>query len=195
MHGLINRSIQNYVCDRYGVGIWLRAAAEADLTDPHFEGMLIYDDALTPKVIDAIARVVGYGREEVLENIGTYLVSHPNTEAVRRLLRFGGIDFVDFLHSLDDLPARTRLALPDLRLPTLELHEEGEGQFNLKCESLLPGVGHLVMGGLRAMADDYGALALLEHTGAGARFETISVKLIETEYAEGRAFELGARAS
>lgn len=43
------------------------------------------------------------------------------------------------------------------------------------------------------MADDYGALALLEHVGSGEGIETISISLVEAEFAQGRTFDLGAR--
>ncbi|MEL7092550.1 MAG: heme NO-binding domain-containing protein, partial [Pseudomonadota bacterium] len=125
---------------------------------------------------------------------GTYLVSHPSVEALRRLLRFGGVTFVEFLHSLDDLPDRARLAVSDLNLPRIELREHTASCFSLFCDSPIDGYGHVLMGVLRAMADDYGALAVLEHSGGGPGTEVISISLIETEFAEGRIFELGARA-
>lgn len=195
MHGLINRSIQNYVCDSFGAETWHSIAMEAELQDAEFEAMLTYEDALTPRVLDAVGVVLGRGREELMEDIGTYLVSNPNTEAVRRLLRFGGVDFNDFLHSLDDLPARARLAVADLHLPAIELHDEGAGHFSLYCDSPLAGYGNLLMGVLRVMADDYGALVLLDHLGIGGAREQVTIALVETEFAEGRAFDLGARAS
>ena len=49
-----------------------------------------------------------------------------------------------------------------------------------------------MMGILRTMADDYGALVLLDHDGSDAGTETIAITLIEQEFAEGRRFELGA---
>ncbi len=61
----------------------------------------------------------------LLEDLGTYLVSHPNVQGLRRLLRFGGAGFIDFLHSLDELHDRARLAVPDLDLPQLELRDHG----------------------------------------------------------------------
>jgi hypothetical protein len=48
---------------------------------------------------------------------------------------------------------------------------------------------------LRTMADDYGALVVLEHQGGGQGSETISISLVMTEFAEGRRFDLGARMS
>ncbi len=193
MHGLINRSIQSYVCDSYGIDIWLDVTHRAALDFTEFEAMLNYDDATTEQVLNAVSEVLGRPRDELMEDIGTYLVSHPSFEAVRRLLRFGGVNFEDFLHSLDDLPDRARLAVSDLHLPKVELCEHAGGQFSLICDAPVAGYGHVMMGILRVMADDYGALALLEQTGGGKGVETVSITLIEAEYAEGRSFDLGAR--
>lgn len=195
MHGLINRAIQCFVTDSYGIDKWVESTRVADLRFVEFESMLTYDDAMTPQLLDAVSFVLKRPRNDVMEDIGTYLVSHPNVEALRRLLRFGGVTFVDFLHSLDDLPDRARLAVSDLNLPRMELREHASGQFTLICQSPVSGYGHVMMGVLRTMADDYGALAVLEHTGSGQGIETISIMLIETEFAEGRVFDLGARAS
>lgn len=194
MHGLINRAIQCFVTDSYGADRWLEATRVADLGFVEFESMLVYDDSLTSELLDTVSFVLKRSRTEVMEDIGTYLVSHPNVESLRRLLRFGGVTFVEFLHSLDDLPDRARLAVSDLVLPKMELLETTPGQFSLICQSQLAGYGHVMMGVLRAMADDYGALAVLEHTGSGEGVETISITLVETEFAEGRVFDLGARA-
>ncbi|WP_299654459.1 heme NO-binding domain-containing protein [uncultured Tateyamaria sp.] len=195
MHGLINRAIQCFVTDSYGADKWVEAIRFADLDFVEFEAMLIYDDDITPRVLDAISQILDRPRSDVMEDMGTYLVSHPNVEALRRLLRFGGVTFVEFLHSLDDLPDRARLAVSDLNLPRIELRDHSPTHFSLICESPIDGYGHVMMGILRTMADDYGALALLEYTGSGNGVETISVTLVETEFAEGRVFDLGARAS
>lgn len=194
MHGLINRSIQNYVCDSAGTEVWRDTVQLARLGFDEFESMLSYPDGLTPKILDAACAILARDRAEVMEDIGTYLVSHPGYEPVRRLLRFGGVNFSDFLHSLDDLPARARLALSDLQLPAIELREHCEGQFSLLCEAPVAGYGYLMMGVLRVMADDYGALVVLDHAGTAGGVETLTIKVIETAFTEGRSFDLGARA-
>jgi hypothetical protein len=108
-------------------------------------------------------------------------------------LRFGGVSFVDFLHSLDELEGRGRLALPELELPRLKLSAPDSDRFLLHCDARLPGAGFIMMGLLRAMADDYGALVVLEHEGSTRSGETVSVHLLETCFAEGRRFDLAAR--
>jgi len=196
MHGLINRAIQSFVCDTYGRARWRDVTRKADLEFTEFEAMLQYDDALTEAVLTASEQVLGVPRETVLEDIGTYLVSHPNVEALRRLLRFGGETFVEFLHSLDELPDRARLAVDDLHLPQMELQEHSYSCFSLVCTYPKPGFGHVMMGVLRTLADDYGALVFLEYreqsSGRGA--EIVDVTLFESAFAEGRSFELGAAA-
>jgi hypothetical protein len=115
--------------------------------------------------------------------------------ALRRLLRFGGVDFVEFLYSLDDLPDRARLAVSDLELPRLELREESAGRYSLRCHGEVRGWGYFFMGVLRAMADDYGALAYLEHKGCENGCETLEIALLESEFSDGRKFDLGARSA
>lgn len=193
MHGLINRAIQCFVRDTYSNEVWLDVTRRAGLEFSSFEPMLSYEAELTDQVLATIADVLKKTREELLEDVGTYLVSHPNVEALRRLLRFGGVDFVDFLHSMDELPDRAKLAVDDLDLPAMELREHSQERFSLTCFNSPDGYGHAMMGILRAMADDYGALVFLEHRGSGDGREIVEITLVENAFAEGRHFDLGAR--
>ncbi len=195
MHGLINRAVQSFVCATYGQSCWLRVTEVAELGFVEFEAMLVYDDEMTMRVLDALCADLKRPRAEILEDLGTYLVSHPNMEDLRRLLRFGGVTYVEFLHSLDDLSDRVRLAVSDLCLPALELIELSPTEYQLICHSGLAGYSSVMVGVLRAMADDYGALAMLSHDGKDGEAELISVMLVESAFAEGRHFDLGARKS
>ena len=190
MHGLINRSIQCFLRDSYGPAQWDAVALRARLGFSGFEAMLSYDADVTERVIAAACQVLDRPRDSMLEDLGTYLVSHQNVEAVRRLLRFGGVTFGDFLNSLEDLPERGRLAVPDLDLPDLRLTEGPDGTAILRVRSPMPGMGHVALGLLRAMADDYGALVYLEHLGTEGEWEKISVRILDRAWTAGRRFEL-----
>ncbi|MEL6549781.1 MAG: heme NO-binding domain-containing protein [Pseudomonadota bacterium] len=195
MHGLINRGLQCFLRDTYGPETWAEVMQEADLGFTSFEAMLIYEDEVTQAVLELATVKLGKAPHDLLEDLGTYLVSHPNTQALRRLLRFGGVDFIDFLHSLDDLPGRARLAVPDLHLPWLELREMEDGSFTLRCGAGLPGYGHVMTGILRAMADDYGALAFLELDESRKTYDVLRIVLLDEAFTEGRSFELAREAS
>ena len=192
MHGLINRSIQCFLRDTHGPDVWAQVAEMARVPPSGIEAMLVYDDSLTLGLLEAAGVRLSRPREALLEDLGTYLVSHPNAESLRRLLRFGGVGFVDFLHSLDQLPGRARLAVPELELPVLELEELGANRFVLTCRFRVAGFGHVLAGVLRAMADDYGALVLLDHAAGGEGGEVIGIHLLDTRFAEGRHFRLSA---
>jgi hypothetical protein len=199
MHGLINKAIEGFVCDSFGRPRWQAMCRAARIEVDEFEAMLHYEDTVTGRLLVAVAADIGVPREAVLEDIGTYLVSHPNVEALRRLLRFGGESYVEFLNSLDELPERARLAVDDLNLPALELRGVEENRFTLTSRFSFGGFGYVLIGVLRTLADDYGTLVFLEHLGsettqAGEVVETIEITVIETAFAAGRSFDLGAQA-
>jgi hypothetical protein len=190
MHGLVNRAIQCFLTDSYGLPEWTAIAAAAGLSHRNFEAMLVYDGSDTFAVLDAAAGRLSKTRAMLLEDLGTWLVSNPRVDRVRRLLRFGGDDFVEFLHSLDDLQGRVHLALPDLDMAALEVTDHGAGRFTLSVRFELPGFGLVFLGVLRAMADEYGALVFLEHSDEPGGEERIAVEVIETDFSEGRDFAL-----
>jgi hypothetical protein len=87
MHGLVNRAIQCFYRDTYGTQAWSDLVRSLELPFSQFEPMMRYDAQLTHYMVAEIARVLDKPREAVLEDLGTYLVSNPNVEALRRLLR------------------------------------------------------------------------------------------------------------
>ena len=193
MHGLINRSIQAFLCDTYGASAWQEIADEAGLGFDSFEALLSYENAQTEAVLQTASEFVANPRDGLLEDLGAYLVSHPNVQSLRRLLRFGGENYADFLHSLNELHDRALLAVSDLELPVLELRDHSPSRFTLLVTHEHPGFGHVLVGLLRAMADDYGALAFMEYQGRRDGVETVSIELLDMGFTKGRDFVLSAR--
>ncbi|TCM86161.1 heme NO-binding domain-containing protein [Rhodovulum steppense] len=190
MHGLVNRAIQCFLSETYGRECWTRVARAAEVDPGGFEAMMSYADELTEAVLESAVARLDLPREMILEDLGTFLVSHPDLEPLRRLLRFGGETFLDFLFSLDDLPERARLAVPDLELPELELAEDAEGGFAIRCKGSWPGAEFVLQGMLRAMADDYGALVLLDVVDREGGEATVTISLLDSAFHEGRSFSL-----
>lgn len=190
MHGLISRSFEGFVKSAYGAGVWQNAMKSLDAGFDGFESMFHYDDLLMEKLLGICASELGKDRETLLEDFGTFLVARSDGGRLRRLLRFGGVDYEDFLHSLDDLAGRAALAVPDIGLPDLELREMDQTRYDLICRHPFPGTGHVLLGLLRALADDYGVLVLVDYLGAQESSERLSILLLETDYAEDRGFDL-----
>lgn len=191
MFGLLLRSIQAYLRGTFGPAVWARVLRAAGQPPEGFEPMLPYDARAVGRVLAAAAQELHRPAEAILEDVGTFLVADPGHRALRRLLRFGGAGFADFLHSLEELPDRARLALPGLRLPQVTLAEIGPGRVRLAVTGALPALLPVALGALRAMADDYGALVLIEleqEPGAAV----LNVQLLEAAHGEGQRFALVA---
>lgn len=193
MHGIICRSFEGFLNAAYGQPLWLSVREQLDLSFESFEPMFHYGDDILSDVVDACSAVLGKPREALLEDFGTYLVAGMTSGRVRRLLRYGGLDYEDFLHSFEELPGRAALAVPDIRLPDIELLEPKQGEFELICRSDFDGAGFVVTGLLRALADDYGALVLISHEGSWVGGEIVSINLLEKKFAEGRGFHLDGK--
>lgn len=194
MQGLVCRSLELFLRDSRGAAVWEAIARRAGLADGGIEAFLPVDPAFADRLLRAAADETRLPLSALLEDVGTHFVTHPKRESIRRLMRFGGADVAEFLHSLQDLPARAALALPDLRLPPVTVTETAPDRFDITLAAGLPGLGHVAAGMIRAMADDYGALVLLTVDAAPDGSCQIGIDLADAGHAAGRAFALGGAA-
>lgn len=194
MYGLMLRSVQGYLRATFGATAWGRVLWSAGLPPEGFEPMLPYSAEILDRVLAAATAELKRPTDSLLEDLGTFLVADPGHQSLRRLLRFGGANFTEFLISLEELPDRARLAMPDLELPQFVLTETGPGFFRLSFGQSLPALFPVVLGALRAMADDYGALVLIdaEPSCAEAGGRLLSVHILEAAHGAGRGFALTA---
>lgn len=186
MDALLLRSLQSYVLDTFGVLDWQEVCRRAELRVETFEPMLRYDPGTADRIAIVVADVLGRSVDTVWEDVGTHLVTNPDRESVRRLLRFGGTSYAEFLHSLEELPGRARLAMPHLEVPDVTLDEVEQDRFELCCQSPVRGLQRVMVGLLTAMADDYGALCLIEAGDDGLT----SISVLDRRHAQARQFDL-----
>lgn len=195
MHGLIAGALNAFIKTTYGAETWVEIARAAEMPEAGFDLMRVYPDPLLEQVVTAACDRLGKDRADLMQDMGIFLVSHPGLSAPRRLLRFSGESFSDFLLALEDLPGRVRLALPDLELPGLRLQPLGTGCYRVTCHWTSPDARDVLLGILRAMADDYGALVLVEAGEAEAPDDAaIEITLLDARFSQDRGFALGGAA-
>ncbi|TQS73156.1 heme NO-binding protein [Rhodobacteraceae bacterium] len=195
MHGLINTAIQSFIRHNYGTPVWAQVCARLEMPTSGFEAMLKYDDAVTERLIGATSITLARPRTLLLEDIGAFIaMTHP----LRRLLRFGGASYHEFLLSLDELPARARMCLPDIGVPELSCATMPDGSLRLRVVGDVVGWGAFMCGLVRAVADDYGALAVIDYLGSGqengAACELVQILLLDQAFSEGMQFDLAQEA-
>ena len=176
MHGMINRAIEDFVRDAYGEGAWLAVAAATGSDSRGFRLLHDYPDDLTRALLAEAGAPMGKTGPELAEDLGAWLAAQSG---LRRLLRFAGSDFSEFVLSLVELPGRLRMVIPGLDLPPVQVELEGE-EYRIRIANCDP-----LAGMLQAMADDYGVLAVLALERDGLR---LSVPL--SAYTEGRPFSI-----
>lgn len=182
MHGLINRSIEAFLRDSYGENIWAEICHSAGIDVAGFLPTHVYPDSLSLGLIDAASERLGKTPADLLEDIGAWLALF---EPVRRLLRFSGLDFAGFLLALEELPERIEMIVPGIGLAEISVRPCASGEFVISQPDGRALWLALMTGLVRAMADDYGALVLIESEGCDLR-----VELLAAAFAEGRDFRL-----
>lgn len=197
MHGMICKSVEGYVSTTHGAEAWAAVRRAADLPFAGFETLLSYDDAEFVAVQEAAARVLDRSTITLMEDVGTWICTHPPLKSIRRLFRFSGATFLDLLLSLDEIDARARMAVPELELPVFRVVAFGEREFEVTSSWSVQGASGILTGALRAMADEYGALAIIEIEAArvvsGSWHEVVYVRLVEEDFHTATEFVLGGR--
>jgi hypothetical protein len=149
-----------------------------DVPPEDFGLFRVTDAQRTSELVRSIALELDRPLADFCEDWGHWLVTSPDHEVIRRLLRFGGKDFTEFVHSIEDLPDRAKLAVPGLHLPPLDIRDHGSGNFTLQVGTHIPGTDHVLLGVLRAMADDYRALVVMTHLGERGNLALMSLNVV-----------------
>lgn len=179
---MINRSVESFLRTSYGDALWLEVLRTAQVDQQGFLAMAGFDDRATRRVVYTAARLLGKPIGELVEDLGAWLVQ---LEPVRRLLRFSGPDFIEFVLSLEDLPGRARMILPELPVNNLAVIRNDCSDFTIGADSLPSGWVWALAGALRGMADDYGTLALIAVSG-----NWITLQIALADHTTSRPFEL-----
>lgn len=185
MHGLIHRSIEAFLREVCATPLWSRVAEDAGVDPRGFQTGRRHSDQVSRDLIATAARRLGKPESELLEDLGAWLAG---LQALRRLLRFSGRDFREFLHRLDELPGRAHMVVPDLGLPEVTVMIDEQDRVIVTL-SEPEGLWLPVLAGLiRAMADDYGALGVIL-----TEKDRICVHVPLDAFTPGRGFSLGGQ--
>jgi len=194
MHALVFKGIRGFFMALHGTTVWAKIMQDAHISDDDIDLDRLTDVALGRGLLTTGAKAMGQDMPQMLEAFGLYLTAHPTTQALRRLMRFSGADFIEFLYALPDLPPRVALAVPDLHLPRIDVADM-PGGVEVAVRDDLPGFEHILAGIIGGMADDYGALIHIEQTDCQANddrpeYSYWAVLVIDEFHSSGRSFSL-----
>lgn len=180
MLGLLNRSLELFLRATYGDQVWTEIAIRARIDPGCFSGLRPHPDDVTTRLLRAAASRLEKTAAELLEDTGGWIVQH---EALRRLLRFSGSAFSDFVLALEELPGRARMISPHLDFPSISVMQPETDRYRIEGAHWPRGLEWLISGALRGMADDYGVLALIDVRRSG-----VELRVMLQAYATGKPF-------
>lgn len=177
MHWLIRRSVESFLRDTYGDAVWQSLWRSSDGA-----AAFLSNDWHGRNMITDAARHLNKTVEDLLDDLGAWIARQEHT---RRLLRFSGRNFGEFLENLELLPDRVRMVVPDLAVPRMIITGSGPDFLQLSLDEEYPEWTFAIAGLIRTMADDYGVLGLIY-----VKDGMVCVRVCDGSFREKRGFKL-----
>ncbi len=182
MNGLINRSFELFVRESYGERVWERLARQARVDSRGFLLLQNSPDSVTLLLLAEASKILRKPADELVEDLGGWLTRR---EPIRRLLRFSGRDFPEFIEAVSEFPDRALMLISNLEIPRIKVTTHSRSLYQVEIDSDTGILTMMLAGVLRGMADDYGALAVIQIEGTALR-----VDIALSEYSATRPFAL-----
>ena len=168
MYGLINRAIEELVRSSGDPELWDTVRARADVDIDYFEGMAVYDDDVTHRLVHAAAHELGVTADDLLERFGRYWIVYTGAEGWGPILDGHGSSVLEVLRNLDDLHLRISSSMPELRAPRFEVVANRPDRIDVRYHSDREGLAAMVTGMLRGLAERFGEDWHVAHVGLRA---------------------------
>ncbi len=155
MYGLVNRAIEQLVCEQLGEETWQEIKAKAAVGVDAFVGLEAYPDEVTYDLVGAASEVLKLPAEAILEEFGKYWVLYTGKTAYGSLLDPANSTLFSCLQNLDNLHSRVSLTMPHLHPPSFLCTDETESSIRVHYFSERQGLAPMVVGLLKGLADLY----------------------------------------
>lgn len=155
MYGLINRAIQDMVCEHFDEATWETIKQNAQVLDEQFLILEAYPDDLTHRLVKSASQVLGLSGAEIMQAFGEYWVKFTATAGYQEILDMAGDTLPEFLENLDDLHTRIGVQFPKLRPPSFESTEVAENVIELHYSSTREGLAPMVVGLVKGLGDRF----------------------------------------
>ena len=151
MYGLVNKAIQDLVCDKFGKDKWAEIKKLSNFEDDFFIGLQPYPDALTYSLVHNASKVLGAESNVIMEAFGEYWILYTANEGYGEMLNLAGNNLPDFFNNLDMLHNRVNNIMPELVAPQFSTRNETDNSIELEYRSKREGMTPMVIGLIRGL--------------------------------------------
>jgi len=178
MYGMINRAVESLVLTNYGPDAWRRIKERAGVDVDVFVSTEAYPDETTYRLVAAASEILDTPPADILEAFGVYWVLHTAEDGYGAILDAAGRSLPEFLMNLNQMHTRVAMIFPDLKPPRFECGEVTERSLLLHHFTDRPGLGPMVKGLVRGLAQRFETPVRVEQVrdrGEGADHDVFRV--------------------
>ncbi|XP_055620647.1 guanylate cyclase soluble subunit beta-1 isoform X2 [Toxorhynchites rutilus septentrionalis] len=152
MYGFVNYALELLVLKNFGTTIWEQIKKKAQVNmEGQFLVRQIYEDDITYNLIEAAVDILNIPAGDILELFGKTFFEFCQDSGYDKILQVLGATPRDFLQNLDALHDHLGTLYPGMRAPSFRCTET-DGQLVLHYYSERPGLEHIVIGIVKAVA-------------------------------------------
>jgi hypothetical protein len=163
MYGLVNKAIQDLVCENFGEDKWIQIKEMSNFQDEGFIGLESYPDELTYKMVKNASIVLGKDSSIIMEAFGEYWILYTANEGYGEMLELAGDNLTDFLNNLDMLHNRVNNIMPELVAPQFSTRNETSNSIELEYRSKRAGLESMVIGLLKGLGKRFDKECIVSH--------------------------------
>ncbi|XP_058821896.1 guanylate cyclase soluble subunit beta-1 isoform X3 [Topomyia yanbarensis] len=152
MYGFVNYALELLVLKNFGLNTWDEIKKKAQVNmEGQFLVRQIYEDDITYNLIEAAVDILNIPAGDILELFGKTFFEFCQDSGYDKILQVLGATPRDFLQNLDALHDHLGTLYPGMRAPSFRCTET-DGQLVLHYYSERPGLEHIVIGIVKAVA-------------------------------------------
>ena len=149
MYGLLLESVEHFIKEKYGEGIWEKIQKMAHVETISFSTHKRYSENIIPDIARACSKVLDIDEDEIMDAFGVSFVTFVGQYGYDKILSVLGRNMRDFLNGLDNLHEYLRFSYPKLRPPSFFCTNESTSGLTLHYRSKRKGFVHYVKGQIR----------------------------------------------
>ncbi|PAX54846.1 heme NO-binding domain-containing protein [Brunnivagina elsteri] len=155
MYGLVNKAIEQMVCDRFGEETWQKIKSKAEIEVNAFTSMEAYPDDVTHRLVKAASHVLDLPSADIMRAFGEFWVKFTSEGGYGELMEMSGDTLPEFLQNLDQLHARVGVSFPQLQPPSFESEQIDEETLTLDYHSHREGLAPMVVGLIEGLGERF----------------------------------------
>lgn len=173
MYGMIHRGIRQLVIDSLGKDRWDELEREIGIGPAEQISLTVYDDGITSAILAAAADKLGHTVPECLRHFGRSWIGFAERGSYGSILNFLGNDLGAFVSNLDRMHQVVEAAMPEARMPSFSVIEQGPGTLRVRYISEREGFEPFVTGLLEGVLERFeirGEVGQVQSQGNASEF-------------------------